>query len=94
MDNKDMPAMPLMDDNGIPSTTGQIRDDDRATGFTKREELAARVLPEIYREYFVGLRKDEYAADSDWPQGIAQDALRVADAFFEMAEQDKENTKT
>jgi len=86
MDNKDMPASP------VSFERWQELFNAYPYGLTKREELAARVLPEIYREYFAGARNGEYGIDPEWPQGIAHDAFRVADAFFEMAEQDKENT--
>jgi len=55
-------------------------------GMTLRDYLAGKVIGAAYRELFIGWRENEYAPDEKWPDGIATDAYRVADAMLSARE--------
>ena len=51
-------------------------------GMSLRDAAALAVLPRIYAEYWRGVAAGKYVLDEDWPNGVVQDALLLADAFI------------
>lgn len=47
-----------------------------------RDEIAMRMLPELFREYQAGIRAGEYPAHPDAKENLCADALRWADAML------------
>lgn len=66
---KDIPAFP------------NLGDGERYDGLTLRDYLAAKVLPECYRQSALIMDKQNLWPE-DWCHGIAHDAYRVADAML------------
>jgi hypothetical protein len=71
--------------NGMEPAYPHVRDNGRAEywGMSKREEMATRILPEVYKEYCDGVRNQEHPCDPDWRKGIADEAVRIADALLD-----------
>lgn len=47
-----------------------------------RQETASMILPEIYRKYFDGVENGEHPCHEGWRDGIAIEAVRIADCLI------------
>lgn len=81
MNNSDMPAYPHVDADGHAGLLGD--------GLSKREYFAGLAMVECYREYMAGVRNQEHPFQEFWKNGVALDAISMADALLS----EMENTK-
>lgn len=49
-----------------------------------RDEIAAKVLPAIYEQYWKDVDKGGMNVDEKWREGLALDAYMMADAMIAM----------
>lgn len=76
-------------ENAFPQTkqVGQVT--ITVGGMTLRDYFAAKVIAECVSDYFRGAGLGDYPIDPEWPNGVALDAYRIADAM--LAERERNN---
>ncbi|MCQ4311745.1 hypothetical protein NAV33_07525 [Pseudomonas stutzeri] len=52
-------------------------------GISLREHLAGQALPAVISEFCHGKREGDCKVDDNWPDAIARDCYRIADALIE-----------
>ena len=84
MDNANLPAMPICNDNGVPGVARHVlaNSEPLTVGLTKREYFATMAMQGLCA----------HSGDYHRPEDLAHDAVMYADAL--LAELEKPNAKS
>ena len=85
MKNADMPATPLVNENGAPHFIGDLAiTPENCVGLTKREMFAMHALPSVIKWLDCGVERGEW---NDWNfEDAASHAVIAADALLKELE--------
>ena len=56
-------------------------------GMTLRDYFAAKALPSVYQEFWNDANEGKFFVDDTWPEGVAGDAYRIADAMIKVRDE-------